>query len=334
MAQAVIDAGGSALHGPAGPTWYRGTAACSEVIEADALSVALEKIGASRVVMGHTTTITRSVQQRMNGRVVEIDTGMLKRSYDGSGNALIIEDGELTVINQDGTRDVVPTAHPVRVGHESIPISDDELADILLNGELVASNSYGVARKLVQVTAGEHTVSGYFVPASKENGSVPELAAYRLDRILGLGMVPVTVRRKIEGQMGTLQYVPVGTMTERERVASGKGRSMPCSLDKQLAGMYVFDALTHNSGRTPSSMLYSPDDWLLILTDHENAFGAESEFPDYLDGVELRVGDQWRTVLFRLDNEVLDEALGDALNETSLEALLHRKDALIRSSLH
>jgi len=328
-AQMAIDLGGSRLHGPEGPTWYRGTASCNSLIEGDSLSAALDVVGAERVVIGHTTTITRRVQQRMNGRVVEIDTGMLKNSYDGSGHALIIEDGELSVVNQDGSQDLVPLVHPVRVGHESMPITDDELAAILLSGDVAEVDAGLSSWKLVQVTTEDVQLHAYFRELPKEENFIPELAAYRLDRMLGLGMVPVTVRRDIEGEEGTLQFVPAATMTERERVAVGRSWNTPCPLGSQMSAMFVFDALIHNTARTPSTMVYSPDDWLLMLVDHENAFGVEKERPAYLEGVDLAVGDQWRTALRALENEALRTGLADVLDERRLSALASRRDALI-----
>jgi len=332
-AQMVIDLGDSPLHGPAGPTWYRGTASCNSLIEGDSLNAALDVVGAERVVIGHTTTITRRVQQRMNGRIVEIDTGMLKKIYDGSGHALIIDDGELSVVNQDGTQDLVPIVHPVRVGHASMAITDDELASILLNGEVKEIDAGLSSWKLVQVTTEDMQLHAYFRELPEEEGFNPELAAYKLDRMLGLGMVPATVRRDIAGKEGTLQFVPAATLTERERVAVGRGMITPCPLDRQTSAMFVFDALVHNTARTPSSMLYSPDDWLLMLVDHENAFSAEPERPDNLDGVDIAIGDQWRTALLELDNTTLRKGLGDVLDERRLSALASRRDALIKGSL-
>ena len=93
--------------------------------------------------------------------------------------------------------------------------------------------------------------------------------------------------------------------------------------------MLVFDALIHNTARTPSTMVYSPDDWLLMLVDHENAFGMQQEDLTNLEGVELSVGDQWRTVLQALDNETLRMGLADVLDERRLSALASRRDALI-----
>jgi len=331
-AQSVVDLGSSPLHGPVGPTWYRGTASCNKLIEGDALNAVFDSIGANRVVMGHTTTVTRQVQQRMNGSVVEIDTGMLKSSYGGSGNALIIEDNELSVINQTGTRDVPPISHPARVGHASMAIDDDELAEILREGDVAEPSADGVAWRLVRVTLGERAVYAIFRELPEEQHAVPELAAFRLDRLLGLGVVPVTVRRSIAGHAGTLQFVPAQTVTERERVASGKISGAPCPLQKQLDAMYVFDALIHNPARTPSSMLYSLDDLLLLLVDHELSFATEGGRPAYLDGVHLAIGDQWRSALSELSDEALHLLLNDVLDDDQLAALRNRRDALLEDS--
>ena len=77
-AQAILKLRKSPLHGPIGPLWYRGTASCNPLMEGDVLDAALDSLGATRIVFGHTPTSTRKIQQRMNGRIVEIDTGMLK----------------------------------------------------------------------------------------------------------------------------------------------------------------------------------------------------------------------------------------------------------------
>lgn len=331
--QWAIDLSRSPLHGPVGPTWYRGTASCNSLLEGDDLNAALNEIGATRVVFGHTTTITRKVQQRMDGRIVEIDTGMLHARYRGSGNALIIEGGELGVVNQHGRSDLSPITHPVRVGHESMAIDDDGLANILANGEVVDSSIDGTTWKLVQVTSDNKTVFAYFSELPEEEQFVPELAAYKLDRMLGLGMVPVTIRREIGGQQGTLQFVPPATMTERERVTFGQAWITPCPLEKQLRAMYVFDALIHNPARAPSSMLYNPDDWLLMLVDNENSFSVETARPAYLEDVELVVGDEWRSALLKLDDTVLRAELGDVLDEDRLAALGRRRDALVKDSM-
>jgi hypothetical protein len=327
--QAAIDLSKSPLHTPIGPTWYRGTATCSALVEGDVLASAFAKIDASRVVMGHTSTITRQVQQRANGRTVEIDTGMLKESYQGSGNALIIEGDRLSVANQDGRSDLSPVAHPIRVGHESIPLGDDELAIILSQGNLVELPNGGEPRHLVVVTSDEVAVFARF-SESQDDRFAPEIAAYRLDRMLGLGMVPVAIRREINGQPGTLQLAKANGMTEVVRVGIRAGIGAPCSLDKQAAAMRVFDALIGNSARTPSTMLYDSEEMLLSLVGHDAAFGTA--WPGHSAHAELTVGKDWQIALRELDGGALRDALGDVLDGQQLAELEQRRDALLNNS--
>jgi hypothetical protein len=85
------------------PHWYRGHVYCGEITESSRIDAALQKISASRVVVGHSPTPNREVEQRLDGRVIEVDTGMLNSYYRGSGHALVIEDGIVSVVNQDGS---------------------------------------------------------------------------------------------------------------------------------------------------------------------------------------------------------------------------------------
>ena len=331
-AQIVVNHRNSPINTPAGPLWYRGSSTCNGLIEGDRLNTALNRIGAIRAAIGHTTTITRRVQQRMNGRIIEINTGMLKSSYQGSGYALIIEDDALSVVSEYGETDLSPIVPPRRVGYKTRAIDDDALVNILTNGTIVDSNTGDAAWKLVRVVTDDLTVFAYFNVLPRDKGFVPELAAYRLDRMLGLDMIPVTVRREIAGQQGTLQYVPAETLSERERVADEKGGGAPCSLKKQRSAMYVYDALINNPVRTPLSMLYSPDNWQLVLVNHEHSFSTRKDRPAYLKKIELTIGDEWRSALLELNDEKLRENLGDVLDKRRLAALAKRRDALIEDS--
>ncbi len=333
-AQAILKLRKSPLHGPEGPTWYRGTAACNPLIEGDGLNAALSRIGATRIVFGHSVTSTRRVQQRMDGRIIEIDTGMLKTSYEGSGNALILENDMVTVANQDGAENSSPIPHPGSLGPESEAIDDKTLENILTSGAIAESTTEGATWKLVKVTSFDKTVFAYFNTLPQKKGFVPELAAYRLDRMLGLNMVPVTVLREIAGQPGTLQHIPAATITERERVIDGKGSRASCSTGKQRGAMYVYDALINNSARTPASMLYNPDNWQLMLIDHKDAFAAKKDWPNYLRNIRFTIGDQWRNALLGIDDGKLRKELGDVLDKKRLAALASRRDALIKYSSH
>ncbi len=331
-AQDVVNLRNSTLHGPDGPLWYRGSSACSPLIEGDQLSAALDRIGATRAAIGHTTTTSRRIQQRMDGRIIEINTGILKSEYDGSGYALVIENGVLGVVGENGASAMSPIVLPRRVGYLSDTMDDDKLESLLSSGVVVESTADDAERGLLRVEADGMSVLASFTASPREKGFVPELAAYRLDRLLGLDMIPATVRREVFGQEGTLQYAPQGAVNERQRAEARKGRDAPCSLLKQWDAMYVFDALVHSVARRPQTLLYDPESWQLMLVDQEKSFSRNKGRPTHLKGIEVVLGQQWQSALLSLDDETLKEKLGDVLDKRRLSALAARRDALIEDS--
>jgi hypothetical protein len=331
-AETVIELNESSIHGPDSPLWYRGTVGCNELMEADVLESAFTLIGANRVVIGHTPTITRRILQRMSGRVVEIDTGMNYAAYKGSGNALVIEGGVLTVVNESGMTNSPPVDHPRRVGYRSAEVSADDLLEILSTGRVTDTRIDDNGRTIVQITAAEQNVFAVFDKQSRKKGFLPELAAYRLDLMLGLDMVPVTVQREIDGKKGTLQFLPSSTKSEPERVAARLGSSAWCPLARQWNTMYIFDALIFNIGRNPEFMLYSPDNWQLILMKHDQVFKNSKDRPPYLKNTPLEITSSWASALNELTDDVLKEELGDVLGKRELSALGKRRDTLIKEA--
>jgi hypothetical protein len=144
--------------------------------------------------------------------------------------------------------------------------------------------------------------------------------------------VPVTVRREINGKPGTLQFLPASSKTEQERVASHAGSSAWCPLARQWNTMYIFDALTYNMGRNPAFMMYSPDNWQLILTKHDQAFKSSKKRPPYLAKTPLEFSSDWVNALRGLTDEALNDELGDVLGKRELAALGKRRDLLIQEA--
>ncbi len=328
LVNTVIALKESPLHGPEGPLWYRGSAVCSGPVEGALLRAALTKLDASRVVIGHTTTWSRQVETRLNGRVIAINTGMLKSSYGGSGQALVIEYGKLSVTSEQGETRLAPIPAPARRAGVSRHTDDRELAVLLATGAVLDPLARSAERSRVRVEAGGKTLSAVFDRSAPGSGREPELAAYKLDRLLGLDMVPVTVRRQIDGYEGTLQWVAADPITESERVANYADDSQVCPVDKQIDAMRVFDALIDNAHRSTGSMLYADDDWRLMLVDHRRAFGdtPDAEVPGGRDVLDI----EWQTLLRNLGDDRLRRALGDVLGERQLEALAARRDSLLR----
>jgi hypothetical protein len=328
---AVIRLSDDAIHDPEGPLWYRGNVACSPLIANEQLSAALSRIGATRAVIGHTPTPGRGVLQRLDGRVLEIDTGMLHDYYGGKGHALIIEGEDLTVVSESDAVATQPLPHPRRADLLADDIAPDALEEWLATGEIVSS-AEAAGRTVMQLRHDTGSIAAVFMPNPRTRGFVPELAAYRLDRLLNLGMVPATVARVVNGKEGAMQFLPANAADESQRSAQREGASAWCPLAEQWQAMYVFDALTFNPGRLPQTMLYGRGDWQLMLIGHDNAFAPRDGRPPYLRDTELELDGTWLEALTRVSDNVIRENLGDVLDRRRLNALIERRGELSREA--
>lgn len=326
----AIELHDAAIHDLDSPIWYRGNAACGPLVESDKLDAALARLGATRVVIGHTPTASRRVESRLGGRVLQIDTGMLAAVYDGSGHALVMEGDRLLVVEENGTTVSAPLSQGA--GPAADRTAESRLERVLAAGEIGPGADAGSDGAIVSLRQGDQQVSARFSERARGRGFYPGIAAYRLDRLLGLGMVAVTVAREVEGRQGTLQRVPEGGENELTRRESGDGYAAWCPLPEQWQALYVFDTLIGNAGRDPRNMLYDPRSWQLTLVGHERAFGTEGGRPAYLERVELRLGPAWRAALRSLSDEVLEDVLGDVLDGRRLRALGKRRDELLEAA--
>ena len=87
---------------PDGPLWYRGFARWTDDDGARALPRILERFEVARVVAGHNVTATRRITPRFDGRVFQIDTGMLTSTYGGQPSALELTDDHIAAIYLNG----------------------------------------------------------------------------------------------------------------------------------------------------------------------------------------------------------------------------------------
>ncbi len=108
-----------------------------------------------------------------------------------------------------------------------------------------------------------------------------EIAAYKLDQLLGLNMVPPTVERSYRLSKGSLQLWVELETSELERVE----QDIPIPEDKVNCwqkAIYLaraFDSLIANIDRTQQNIRYTKD-WRLVLIDHSRSFREKRVYTD------------------------------------------------------
>lgn len=308
-----------------GPNWYRGAALCNEASETDVLKPLLDGLGVKRLVIGHTVSRNLRVASRFDGTVVKLDTGMNRPVYKGHPAALSLEHADMRVIYAEGGPPVAVPREPLFVASSSL--DDAAIASILTNGTVTVGGPRGAGAMDIVVEQDGKRVPALFVQSSAD-AIRKNLAAYRLDRALRLGLVPATVKRAVNGQDGIVQARPERWMTQADVEQKSLQPGGWCSLSTQFQLMYAFDALIGNEGRTRERILYDAD-WMLLLTGHEQAFGTSKALPRHLSAPVLQLGPEMRRRLSMLDANALAQALGDLLKDRERSAVLARRDSLL-----
>ncbi|HEY7497920.1 MAG TPA: hypothetical protein VH740_05390 [Vicinamibacterales bacterium] len=146
-----------------------------------------------------------------------------------------------------------------------------------------------------------------------------EIAAYELDKLLGLSMVPVVVEREVNHESGAAVLWLEGVRSWETVLPLPK----PATWGHQLARMKMFDDLIGNSDRNKGNLLVD-DEWHLFLIDHSRAFVTDLKLPQELQNIDRRL---WERML-ALDEPTLKASLGKWLDSRQIPSLLRRRDAM------
>jgi hypothetical protein len=144
-----------------------------------------------------------------------------------------------------------------------------------------------------------------------------EIAAYELDKFLGLDMVPPVVEKRWKHELGAaiLWVEPVRSWKEVENLPK------PEHWNLQVIRMKMFDNLIGNIDRNAGNLLVDAE-WNLFLIDHSRAFISDSKLPTVMTRIDRGLWDR----MLALDEPTLTGALGKWTDRSGIRAMLKRRD--------
>jgi hypothetical protein len=168
-----------------------------------------------------------------------------------------------------------------------------------------------------------------------------EIAAYRLDKHLGLNMVPPTVERRFQGNRGSCQFWVTSMMSLKtkfeDKIKTPSYRVF--NWNRAFYKARAFDNLIANEDRHQNQTLIT-EDWRMILIDHSRSFRTSKKFTKKLIYDEKNkegptfIMKQLPRALYEkiksLNAEVIKNAVGEYLKDKEIEAVLVRKDLIVK----
>lgn len=154
------------------------------------------------------------------------------------------------------------------------------------------------------------------------------IAAYRLDKIMGLNMTPVSVVRKVGGKTSAVTWwVDDKMFDDVERKKQGIEPPNPDDWNKQMYVVRVFDQLIYNTDRNLGNLVIDKQ-WRMWMIDHTRAFRLQTKL---LNEKNLVMCDRKLLASMRkLDQETLDEQLQPFVTKGEIKALLTRRDLIVK----
>jgi len=224
----------------------------------------------------------------------------------------------------------------------------EDIEEWLKVGVIVESEEIpeGVTKPIrLFLKAGEVEISGAWKnPRGLRDGVLEgwqyEIAAYQMDKLLGLDMVPPTVEKTFERKKGSLQFWIEGTISDLDR--QDNSMQIPKShiheWENRIYLMRAFDCIIANDDRTQENIRYTKD-WRTILIDHSQAFRSTKEHTKNLvygkNGLKetLRLGRLPRKFVENvkaLNFDQIKDVVGLHLKKREINAILSRKDIFLK----
>jgi hypothetical protein len=238
-----------------------------------------------------------------------------------------------------------PAAQTTAPSSVAAALSDAQMEEFLKNGKIlrvkgVSKGVTGTVRATLtdgtlthdaQIQTVDERKAQYALPGSTEFNFQDSwkfnVAAYRVDRLIGLNMVPVSVSRAWRSKPGAFTWwIDDVLMDEGTRLKQNTQPPDSAAWSEQMALLRMFDQLIYNIDRNMGNLLISST-WRLWAIDHTRAFRTHKTLKS--PGSVTRCDRQVLEGLRRLDRDVLRKEIGDYVTSFEIDGLLARRDKIV-----
>jgi hypothetical protein len=154
------------------------------------------------------------------------------------------------------------------------------------------------------------------------------VAAYRLNRLIQLGGIPVSVERNYNGKPASFTWwLDDVLMDEGERLKTKTQSPDALAWNQQMWHIRLFDQLIANVDRNLGNLIIDKN-WGVWMIDHTRAFRLSGDLktPQNLTKIERSALERLKA----LTQESLNTAVGDYLTSFEKRALLQRRDDIVQ----
>ncbi len=153
------------------------------------------------------------------------------------------------------------------------------------------------------------------------------IAGYKIDRLIGLNMVPVSVSRRYRTKPSAYTWwIDDVMMDEGDRLKKKTQPPDPALWNQQTQLVSLFDQLIYNVDRNMGNLIIT-NTWRLWAIDHTRAFRTHNELKSPTS--VTRCDRQVFEALKHLNEETLKKEVGSVLDQWQIRALLARRDAIV-----
>jgi hypothetical protein len=242
---------------------------------------------------------------------------------------------------QAAAQPVTAAAQPVTAA----PLSDTQIEQFLKDAKIVktkgigkgvtgsvrATLSDGTLTHDAQIQMIEEKKTQFDAPGATEFNFEDSwrfnVAAYRVDRLIGLQMVPVSVARSWKSTRGAFTWwIDDVMMDEGKRLKDKMQPPNNPAWNEQMQLVRMFDQLIYNVDRNMGNLLIGST-WRVWAIDHTRAFRSQTSLKS---GANITRCD--RQVLERLkllNKETLKREIGDYVTDYQISGLLARRDTIV-----